>query len=794
MIRNRLASIVHEGWTVTGQQPRQAAKCLLSISSMPRQLKPDQLLTPVPSDIDISDSIVPLHITEIAHAAGILPEEVVPYGSTKAKICLSVRERLMDQPNGNYVVVTGITPTPLGEGKSTTTIGLCQALGAHLNKKAFACIRQPSQGPTFGVKGGAAGGGYSQVIPMDEFNLHLTGDIHAITAANNLLAAAIDTRIFHENAQSDKALFHRLCPLQKDGSRRFSPIMLKRLQKLGIVKVSPADLTDEEIHRFARLDIDPDTITWQRVLDTCDRFLRQIVVGTGSTEKGQSRSTGFDITVASEIMAILALTTSLKDMRERLGRIVIGMSRNNNPVTADDLGVGGALAVLMKDAILPTLMQTVEGTPVFVHAGPFANIAHGNSSIIADQIALKLAGEDGFVVTECGFGADIGMEKFFNIKCRTSELTPQCVVLVSTIRALKMHGGGPNVVAGKPLDAVYIEENLEMLERGCNNMQHHIRNALKFGVAVVVAVNVFATDSPREVEIVKQKALEAGAMAAVESTHWAEGGKGAIKLGQAVVSSCGKMRAQGSPFKFLYPLELSIAEKFEVICKEIYGADSVEYSEIAMKKLALYSQRGYGKLPVCCAKTHLSLSTDPSAKGVPTGFSVVVRDVRASIGAGFVYLLCGDMMTIPGLPTRPGFYDVDLDTESGKVIVRCSHLKVAMEVPSNDVRFQMELEFVQCLASPAYLNFLAINRYFENPAFMNYLQYLKYWKQPQYAKYIVYPHCLAFLDMLDDVRFRQMIAREDFMTLVHGQQFYHWQTFLNNRSEGKPHEAIAETN
>ncbi|CAI5703319.1 unnamed protein product [Peronospora effusa] len=676
MIRGRY---IHR---LIGQSPLHIVRYTLSIEQqfarlqftltpsarMPRQLKPEQLLTPVPSDITISDAMTPLPITEIAQAAGILPEEVIPNGSTKAKISLSVRDRLKDQPNGNYVVVTGITPTPLGEGKSTTTIGLCQALGAHLDKKAFACIRQPSQGPTFGVKGGAAGGGYAQVIPMDEFNLHLTGDIHAITAANNLLAAAIDTRMFHENAQSDKALFRRLCPTAKDGFRKFSPVMLKRLQKLGITKLSPDDLTDEEIRKFARLDIDPDTITWQRVLDTCDRFLRQVVVGAGPAEKGQTRKTGFDITVASEIMAILALTTSLQDMRERLGRIVIGMSRGGEPVTADDLGVGGALAVLMKDAILPTLMQTVEGTPVFVHAGPFANIAHGNSSIIADQIALKLAGEDGFVVTECGFGADIGMEKFFNIKCRTSGLTPQCVVLVSTIRALKMHGGGPNVVAGKQLDPVYVDENLEMLERGCANMQHHIRNALKFGVAVVVAVNVFVTDSPREIELVKHKALEAGAAAAVESNHWSEGGKGAKNLGRAVITSCKKMRTRGSQFKFLYPLEFTIAEKFEVICKEIYGADSVEFSEEAKMKLAVYSERGYGNLPVCCAKTHLSLSTDPTAKGVPTGFSVTVRDIRASVGAGFVYLLCGDMTTVPGLPTRPGFYDVNLDTETGKVI------------------------------------------------------------------------------------------------------------------------------
>ncbi|KAJ0403185.1 hypothetical protein P43SY_005179 [Pythium insidiosum] len=635
---------------------------------MSRPLRPEQLLRPVPSDIAISDALPPLPIQDVAAAAGILPEEVVPYGATKAKISLKVRDRLSASPNGNYVVVTGITPTPLGEGKSTTTIGLCQALGAHLNKKAFACIRQPSQGPTFGVKGGAAGGGYAQVIPMDEFNLHLTGDIHAITAANNLLAAAIDTRMFHESTQKDKALFNRLCPRAKDGSRRFAPVMLRRLRKLGIEKTNPDDLTDDEISRFARLDIDPDSITWQRVLDTCDRFLRQVTIGVAPTEKGRVRTTGFDITVASEIMAILALTTSLEDMRERLGRIVIGLDRKGEPVTADDLGVGGALAVLMKDAIMPTLMQTAEGTPVFVHAGPFANIAHGNSSIIADQIALKLAGEDGYVVTECGFGADIGMEKFFNIKCRASGLTPQCVVLVSTVRALKMHGGGPSVVAGQPLDPVYVDENVELLERGCANMQHHIRNALKFGVAVVVAVNVFASDTPREIELVKAKALEAGATAAVESSHWADGGKGAAKLGQAVVDSCAKMRSLGSPFKFLYPTELSIAEKFETICKEIYGAAKVEFSEEAQKKMAIYTARGYGKLPVCCAKTHLSLSTDPTAKGVPTGFTVTVRDIRASVGAGFVYLLCGDMMTVPGLPTRPGFYDVDLDVETGKVI------------------------------------------------------------------------------------------------------------------------------
>ncbi|KDO26690.1 formate-tetrahydrofolate ligase [Saprolegnia parasitica CBS 223.65] len=489
-------------------------------------LTPAQLKTPVPSDIEISDATTPVHIREIATAAGLLEDEIYYYGKTKAKVALSVRDRLSHVEHGAYVVVTGITPTPLGEGKSTTTIGLAQALGAHLKKKCFACIRQPSQGPTFGIKGGAAGGGYAQVVPMDEFNLHMTGDIHAITAANNLLSAAIDARMFHESTQKDKALFNRLCPPKKDGTRVFAPVMLRRLRKLGITKTNPSELTDDEISRFARLDIDPATLTWNRVLDTCDRFLRGITIGKAPTEKGHEREAGFDITVASEIMAVLALATSLDDMRERLGRMVVGMSRKGDPVTADDLGVGGALTALMKDAIMPTLMQTVEQTPVLVHAGPFANIAHGNSSIIADQIALKLVGRDGVVVTEAGFGADIGMEKFFDIKCRYSGLRPQCVVLVATVRALKMHGGGPTVTAGKPLDAVYVDENLALVTAGCDNMMQHIRNARKFGVSVVVSVNRFATDSDKEIAIVCAKAVEAGALAAVECNHWALGGGG----------------------------------------------------------------------------------------------------------------------------------------------------------------------------------------------------------------------------------------------------------------------------
>ncbi|CAM9522653.1 unnamed protein product [Ascophyllum nodosum] len=637
------------------------------------KLSSDQLVIPVPRDIEISQSIegsLP-HIAEIAEACGILKSELEPYGSSKAKVSLDVCRRLENSPNGNYVVVTGINPTPLGEGKSTTTVGLTQALGAHLGKPVFANIRQPSQGPTFGIKGGAAGGGYSQVVPMEEFNLHLTGDIHAITAANNLVAAAIDTRIFHESTQTDKALFRRLCP-EEDGERRFAPVMLTRLEKLGIDKTRPEDLTEDELRRFSRLDIDPSTITWRRVIDTCDRMLRKITIGQGPKEgeaRGAVRETGFDITVASEIMAVLALATSLKDLRGRLGKMVIGMSQDGSAITTDDLGVSGALCVLLKDAIKPTLMQTAEQTPVLVHAGPFANIAHGNSSIVADRIALKLVGEEGFVVTEAGFGADIGMEKFFNIKCRYSGNTPHCAVLVATVRALKMHGGGPPVKAGTPLPVVYEEENLDLVRNGCSNLAVHIANALKYGVKVVVGVNIFSTDTQAEIDLVKELALEAGAFSAVQSSHWAHGGAGAVELANAVVEACSATRTdESSSFRFLYPCEASIKEKMETVCREMYRASGVEWSPEAEKKIELYEEAGYGKLPICVAKTQYSLSTDPSLKGAPTGHTVFVRDVRASVGAGFVYLLCGDINTIPGLPTRPGFYDVDMDLETGRVV------------------------------------------------------------------------------------------------------------------------------
>lgn len=576
---------------------------------------------PVPSDIEIAQSAVMKPIKEVAALLGLSEDDLDFYGKYKAKVHLDVLEKFKDRPQGKYIDVTAITPTPLGEGKTTTTVGLSQALGAHLGKKVFTCIRQPSQGPTFGIKGGAAGGGYSQVVPMEDFNLHLTGDIHAVSAATNLLAAAIDARIMHE----------------RNYGERFK-------------KVTGLD----------PLNIDPYTITWNRVVDVNDRELRKIVVGLGQKVDGFPRETGFDISVASEVMAILALTTGLKDMRARLARIVIGQNTSGDPVTAEDLGVAGAMTVLMKDAVMPNLMQTLEDTPAFVHAGPFANIAHGNSSIIADQIALKLAD---YVVTESGFGADIGMEKFFDIKCRYSGLVPNVVVLVATIRALKMHGGGPRVVAGRPLDEAYTEENLALLEKGGVNLAKNIEIAKLFGVPVVVAINRFMYDTDAEVKLVQRMAESAGAYAAVPSNHWTEGGAGAIQLGEAVVSAC----EQPGDFKFLYPLDWPIKKKIETITDRVYGAEGVDYAPLAEKQIASYEKAGFGDLPICMAKTHLSISHDPNLKGVPKGFVVPIREVRASVGAGFIFPLLGEMRTMPGLPSRPVFMDVDLDKE-GKVV------------------------------------------------------------------------------------------------------------------------------
>uniref|UniRef100_A0A8P0S6I1 Monofunctional C1-tetrahydrofolate synthase, mitochondrial n=2 Tax=Canis lupus familiaris TaxID=9615 RepID=A0A8P0S6I1_CANLF len=626
----RIQNMVSSGrrWLREQQHARWRLHCL--------KLQP---LSPVPSDLEISRAQTPKAVDVLAKEIGLLADEIEIYGKSKAKVRLSLLERLKDQADGKYVLVAGITPTPLGEGKSTVTVGLVQALTAHLNINSFACLRQPSQGPTFGVKGGAAGGGYAQVIPMEEFNLHLTGDIHAITAANNLLAAAIDTRILHENTQTDKALYNRLVP-SVNGVREFSSIQLARLKKLGINKTDPSALTEEEVSKFARLNIDPSTITWQRVLDTNDRFLRKMTIGQAPTEKGYSRQAQFDIAVASEIMAVLALTDSLADMKERLGRMVVASDKDGQPVTAEDLG-----------------------TPVFVHAGPFANIAHGNSSVLADKIALKLVGQEGFVVTEAGFGADIGMEKFFNIKCRASGLVPNAVVLVATVRALKMHGGGPSVTAGVPLKREYTEENIQLVADGCCNLQKQIQIAQLFGVPVIVALNVFKTDTRAEIDLVCELAKRAGAFDAVPCYHWSIGGKGTVELARAVREAASK----GSRFRFLYDVQLPIVEKIRTIAQAVYGAKDIELSPEAQSKIDRYTQQGFGNLPICMAKTHLSLSHQPDKKGVPRDFILPISDVRASIGAGFIYPLVGTMSTMPGLPTRPCFYDIDLDTETEQV-------------------------------------------------------------------------------------------------------------------------------
>jgi formyltetrahydrofolate synthetase len=611
---------------------------------------------PVPSDIEIAQACKMKPILQVAEEIGLKAKELELYGPYKAKVHLEVRDRLKKRKQGKYIDVTAITPTPLGEGKTTTTVGLSQALGAHLKQNVITCIRQPSMGPTFGIKGGAAGGGYSQIVPMEDFNLHLTGDIHAVSAANNLLAAAIDARMLHERAiTDDDKLAQALCP---DGT--FAPSIQKRAKRLGIKANKLADLNAEDKRRLFRLDIDPASITWMRVVDINDRLLRKIQIGLGDEEKGNERITGYDIAVASEVMAILALTTSIEDMRERFSRIVIGTNTKGEAVTAEDLGVAGAMTVLMKDALLPNLMQTLEGTPAFVHAGPFANIAHGNSSIVADQIALKLGD---YVVTESGFGADIGMEKFMDIKCRYSGLIPNAIVIVATVRALKMHGGGPKVVAGRPLDKAYTEENLPLLEKGMSNLLKHIENAKLFGVPVVVAINSFKYDTKAEVALVKRLTEEAGSTA-VPCTHWMNGGKGAIELGEAVMDAC----KQKSNFEFLYPLDWPIKKKIETIATKIYGADGVDYTPEAEAKIELYTKLGFANLPLCMAKTHLSLTHDVNLKGRPTGWRLPVRDIRASVGAGFLYPLCGTMRTMPGLPSRPVFYDVDLDLKTGKVL------------------------------------------------------------------------------------------------------------------------------
>lgn len=577
--------------------------------------------SPVPKDIVIAQDAVIQPIDTIAKKYGLLSSELEFYGSLKAKVDLSAIERLKANKQAKYIDVTAITPTPLGEGKTTTTVGLTEGLGL-LGKKASCALRQPSMGPTFGIKGGAAGGGYSQLVPMEDFNLHFTGDIHAVSAAHNLGAAAIDARIYHEGRWSEDFF-----------------------AKQGMKK----------------LNIDPYKVLWNRVMDMNDRALRNIMTGLGDLDDGPIRQAKFDIAVASELMAILALATSLKDMRARIGAMILALDKNGKPVTAEDMGLAGAMTVLMKDAIKPNIVQTLEEQLAFVHSGPFANIAHGNSSILADMIASKTSD---YVVTESGFGADMGFEKFCDIKCRASGLKPDCVVIVATVRALKMHGGGPKVVAGKKLSAAYTEENLELLQLGLCNLEGHIDIAKKFGIPAIVAINAFPTDSKAEWDLIKSASVKAGAFDAVVATHFAEGGEGARALAEAVVKACDTP----SHFKPLYELDLTVKEKIRKIAQEVYGAKDVEYTSEANAAIETYENLGYGKLPICMAKTQYSFSHDQNLKGRPRGFILPVRDVRISAGAGFLYPLAGEINTMPGLSSRPGYMDIDLDLETGKIL------------------------------------------------------------------------------------------------------------------------------
>ncbi|HJW22225.1 MAG TPA: formate--tetrahydrofolate ligase [Candidatus Limnocylindrales bacterium] len=561
------------------------------------------------SDLDIARSVTPRPIIDVAHDLGLRTDEIEPYGSNKAKIRLEAISRLeAERPRGKYVVVTAISPTPLGEGKSTTTVGLAQGLN-RIGHRAAVCIRQPSLGPVFGIKGGAAGGGHSQVIPMEDFNLHLTGDVHAIGAAHNLAAAFIDNHIHHGNA----------------------------------------------------LGIDPLNILWPRVLDISDRALRDVVVGLGGRENGYARQTEFVITVASEVMAVLALARDLPDLRARLGRMVLATTRDGRAVTADDLKVAGSMAVLLIDAIKPNLLQTLEGGPAFVHCGPFGNIAHGNNSILADRIALVT---NDIVCTEAGFGADMGAEKFFDIKCRASGLRPDAGVVVATVRALKMHGGVGKIVAGKPLDPALQQENVHAVTAGAANLAKQVENVRLFGVPAVVAINAFPTDTPAEVDAIREVALAAGAKDAVVANHWAEGGAGAVALAEAVWAAATDGTAD---FRLLYPDDMPLARKIETIVTEVYGGDGVDYAPAASKQLAQYEALGFGNLPICMAKTQYSLSHDPALKGRPSGFRVPIREVRLAAGAGFVTPLAGEMRTMPGLPSHPGGENIDIDSE-GRIV------------------------------------------------------------------------------------------------------------------------------
>jgi formate--tetrahydrofolate ligase len=560
-----------------------------------------------PTDLAIARQAKLRPLADVAAQMGIRPELLESYGAGAAKVSLDAIDELADRPRAKYVLISAVTPTPLGEGKTTTTVGLGQGFG-QIGRQATIAIRQPSMGPTFGIKGGAAGGGYSQVVPMEQLNLHLTGDMHAVTAAHNLLAAMIDNHIHQDD-----------------------------------------DFFTTDRH----------SITWRRVLDVNDRVLRNIVVGMGARTDGVIRQTGFDITAASEVMAILALSVSLQDMRDRMGRIVIGSTVDGKPITAEDLRAAGAMTVIMRDAIKPNLMQTLEGTPALVHAGPFGNIAHGNSSVVADLIGIH-GGE--YLVTEAGFGADMGAERFFNIKCRASGLTPDAAVLVTTVRALKAHSGRFKIAAGRPLPDELLTENPDDVWAGGSNLRKQVGNIRLHGVTPVVAVNAFPTDHPSEHAAIQAIAAELGVHSAI-STHFADGGTGAAELAEVVAEAA----EQPTRFRFLYPDEMNLRDKIETVATKVYGADRVEYDLAASRQITSYEQAGFGHLPVCIAKTHLSISSDPKLKGAPTGWTMPVREVRASVGAGFIYPLCGDMRTMPGLSSSPAAARIDID-EHGEIV------------------------------------------------------------------------------------------------------------------------------
>jgi formate--tetrahydrofolate ligase len=555
-----------------------------------------------PTDLEIARSAALKPLEDVAAEVGIPGHLLEPYGEQVVKIKLAAIEELADAPKAKYVVVTAVTPTPLGEGKTTTTVGLGQAF-KHIGKRATIAIRQPSMGPTFGIKGGAAGGGYSQVVPMEVLNLHLTGDMHAVTAAHNLLSAMIDNHLYQGNP----------------------------------------------------LGLDVNEITWRRVLDVNDRALRNIVIGLGPRADGVTRQTGFDITAASELMATLALTTSLSDLRQRLGRIVVGYTADGTPVTAEQLSAAGSMAVILRDAIKPNLLQTIENTPVLVHTGPFGNIATGNSSVVADLIGIH-AGD--FLVTEAGFGADMGAERFFNIKCRNSGLVPDAAVVVATVRALKAHSGKYRVVAGRPLPEEMLRENPDDVLAGAANLRKQIENVRLHGISPVVSISTFPTDHPSEYQAIRDVAAQMGARSAV-SSHFDNGGRGAVELAEAVAEAA----EEPSDFRFLYPDEASLREKIETVATRVYGAADVSYSAQAARQLDTYERAGFGRLPVCIAKTHLSISSDPALKGAPAGWTLPVREVRASVGAGFVYPVCGEIRTMPGLGSSPAAARIDLDSD-----------------------------------------------------------------------------------------------------------------------------------